>query len=407
MNVSEKSKYISDQFRFSSDLHPLTDKNEFVCSEQFNNIVAFHSKLFGDSVPSLFSRRIPILLLPELFSLLQEYNFQLLAINNDARYGDLYETFYYLNNNKILLKLQFEKVDNSNHPMPQRNIGMFDKLIQKTLKTVNKKSEEDSIFIIEAAFYSGSNIEFFDKICYEISEFEKSTSKNSIYIFEKDSYGEMNLIPHKISSIEIDIKKHYNDDFERFHNKMDRWTVDFETKNNRLLLLHGDAGTGKTNYIKNFLAKPNGVKKIYIPPYYVQALADPAFFGFIRNYSNSLLIIEDAEKILISRENEDSGAMSILLNLTDGILADVLNFKIICTFNTDESKIDDALKRKGRLFDKYFFGPLTEEKTEKLWEEVHPDSVLPKDRMTLAEIYNPDDNGVEIKKKNVSIGFGI
>jgi hypothetical protein len=38
-----------------------------------------------------------------------------------------------------------------------------------------------------------------------------------------------------------------------------------------------------------------------------------------------------------------------LLNMTDGLLNDMLNLQIICTFNVDLKKLDSALLREGRL----------------------------------------------------------
>ena len=58
-------------------------------------------------------------------------------------------------------------------------------------------------------------------------------------------------------------------------------------------------------------------------------------------------MIEDAENILIDREAGGSSAVSALLNLTDGLLSDCLNIQIICTFNTDLSKLDRALSVKA------------------------------------------------------------
>jgi hypothetical protein len=86
-------------------------------------------------------------------------------------------------------------------------------------------------------------------------------------------------------------------------------------------------------------------------------------------------------------------------------MADVLNFKIIATFNTDEDRIDAALKRKGRMFLKYKFDALSKEKTQSLFRELYGQNP-PKDRMTLAEIYN-DENEYGPKKEVKSIGFGV
>lgn len=236
-------------------------------------------------------------------------------------------------------------------------------------------------------------------------EEELKETKGKILLFEKNEYNEMVLTPHKIKGFDLDIRENYNDDFVNTHEKIEKWLTDFSIKNNKLVLLHGDPGSGKTNYIKYLLNRDDGLKKIYIPPYFVQSMADPAFFPVIRREKDSLLIIEDAEKVLINREDSsDNSVISILLNICDGIMADVLNFKIIATFNTDQDKIDPALKRRGRMFLKHNFGPLDEKKTESLFKKLYGDNKPPKPRMTLAEIYN-DENDFSPKQEKRKMGF--
>lgn len=234
----------------------------------------------------------------------------------------------------------------------------------------------------------------------------KKPKSSPIYIFERDSQGGMFLTPHTLQKFDLDIEKHYNDDFADKHKRIQEWCENLDSINKKLVLLSGTPGTGKTNYIKNLIASQTSRRVIYIPPYQVGAIADPQFFSFISKYKNALLIVEDAERVLISREdNSGNEAVSLMLNMTDGILASALNFKIICTFNTDESKIDEALMRNGRLFLKYKFGELDADKTFQLYQELY-DEEPPKNRMTLAEIYENDENGYA-KKETKRIGFGV
>jgi ATP-dependent 26S proteasome regulatory subunit len=64
---------------------------------------------------------------------------------------------------------------------------------------------------------------------------------------------------------------------------------------------------------------------------------------------NSVLVIEDAEELISSREEVRNSNLSMLLNLTDGLLGESVGIQIIVTFNTDVNNIDKALLRKGRL----------------------------------------------------------
>jgi hypothetical protein len=284
----------------------------------------------------------------------------------------------------------------------RENQDILDKVLQKTEDDDEEEEDATCSVTIYHSVYNPKIYEIFDK--FAISP--KTEQEGKVLLFEKDGYGDIVLTPHKIKNYDLDINKNYNDDFSQVHDKVSEWVNDFKTKNNKLVLFHGVPGSGKTNYIKYLLSLPSDVKKIYIPPYFIQSMADPAFLPIIKREKKSVLIIEDAEKILLKREDSsDNSIISILLNLCDGIMADILDFKIIATFNTDEELIDDALKRKGRMFLKYKFDALSEQKTKNLYGEVHG-TEPPKKNMTLAEIYN-SENVFGKKAEPRKVGFGI
>ena len=96
--------------------------------------------------------------------------------------------------------------------------------------------------------------------------------------------------------------------------------------------MHGEPGTGKTSYIK---CLPQFADKtfIFIPPSFGEILVSPSFLSFMMTQKNCVLIIEDAESILRSRKGGQNHAVSNILNLTDGILAEMLGIQIICSLN--------------------------------------------------------------------------
>lgn len=171
-----------------------------------------------------------------------------------------------------------------------------------------------------------------------------------------------------------------------------------ETDN--LMLLHGDPGTGKSNYIKHIIT--NSAKKvIYIPPSMLTVISSPDFVTFVMENKNSIILIEDAEEILTSDRN---AATNNLLGLTDGFLKDALNLKIICTFNCDLKKIDDALMRKGRMYFQYKFDKLTIDECDDLADFMGLDRKV-KEPSTLAEFFNIEDNSIENSFEQRRIGF--
>lgn len=190
---------------------------------------------------------------------------------------------------------------------------------------------------------------------------------------------------------------YYGDKFP--HDKFKKFVTE-ETEN--LLLLHGDPGTGKSNYIKNLITEAEE-DVIYVPPSMVSIIASPGFVSFMLQNKNNIILIEDAEEILSVDRNS---ATNNLLGLTDGFLKDALNLKIICTFNCDLKKIDPALLRKGRLFFEYKFDKLSIEEGQRLVDFCDLNFKVEKE-MTLAEIFNyHKDVSVENSFEERAIGFG-
>ena len=170
---------------------------------------------------------------------------------------------------------------------------------------------------------------------------------------------------------------------EKFPHKTFLKFMDEETDN--LLLLHGDPGTGKSNFIKHLISETEKTV-IYIPPSMLGVISQPSFVSYMLSNKDSILLIEDAEEILSIDRNS---ATNNLLGLTDGFLKDSLNLKIICTFNCDIGKIDPALLRKGRLYFEYKFDKLTIAEGQKLADHCNL-GVTITDNMTLADIFNLD-----------------
>jgi ATP-dependent 26S proteasome regulatory subunit len=83
---------------------------------------------------------------------------------------------------------------------------------------------------------------------------------------------------------------------------------------------------------------------------------NPEFIDLLIDNPNAVVIIEDAENIMMDRKYNSDSSVSNLLNLSDGLLSDCLSVQIICTFNNSINLIDAALMRKGRLIAKYEFG---------------------------------------------------
>jgi hypothetical protein len=134
------------------------------------------------------------------------------------------------------------------------------------------------------------------------------------------------------------------------------------------------------------------------------AITNPGLLSILIENPNSIFVIEDAENIVVDREQQGNSPVSTLLNISDGLLADCLNIQIICSFNTDISKIDAALMRKGRLIAKYEFKELEIEKAQQLSNKLGFDKTI-NTPMTLTAIYNQDEKDFQQTIKRNAIGF--
>lgn len=167
----------------------------------------------------------------------------------------------------------------------------------------------------------------------------------------------------------------------------------------------GEPGTGKSTYLKYLTSVVKEKEILFIPPSIAEMLSDPSIIPFLMNHKNSILIIEDAERVISDRQTNGSAAgVSNILNLTDGILGECLNVQIIATFNMDRERIDPALLRKGRLVAEHKFDKLSIEETNKLLKHIGKD-IKVNEPMCLADIYNIDSDYVRTSFVTNKIGF--
>lgn len=212
--------------------------------------------------------------------------------------------------------------------------------------------------------------------------------------------GTLGLKSMEIEKTHLDIDLFYEDELKavdelirrRLNNKKDKGIV----------LLHGLPGTGKTTYLR-YLSAMIEKKILFLPPNIAGSIVDPEFVELIVDNPECVLIIEDAENIITDRRMNANSAVSNLLNISDGLLADFLNAQLICTFNSPLTTVDSALLRKGRLIAKYEFGKLSVAKAQRLSDHLGFDSIITRP-MTLAEVANQHDRDFEPRKVE-SIGF--
>lgn len=277
----------------------------------------------------------------------------------------------------------------------------------------NKKDAEPCVHIANydeqwiAVFDGGNSIKlYYDNI--NASEVVQKLISIVPRVEEKESTAAIELVAYdrnyytitsKIKRTTVDFDTQYNDDLKEIYNK----TIDFiDTQESGLVIWRGEKGTGKTTMIRHLISSTSK-KYLLITNAVAAHMAEPEFIAFLMENKNSIFILEDCEQILMNREeNRFGGAISNILNMSDGLMSDIFNIKFICTFNTDINNIDSALLRPGRCFVNYEFKALDKDKSTALLKSLGHDVEASKD-MTLAEIYNFEENKSEVKPKK--IGF--
>lgn len=208
---------------------------------------------------------------------------------------------------------------------------------------------------------------------------------------------------HQIKPYSLDLKTMYNDDFLEVHHTI---LQSLTNKNKGVVLLHGIAGSGKTNYIKWLTSQIPNKNFIFVPNNMIESLARPEFMSMLIEKKNSILVLEDCENYIAERigGGNSSDVVSNILNIADGILSDILECQFICTFNADLMNIDHALLRHGRLIAEYQFQALSVEKANQYLQSVNKPMRVNEPK-TLAELTNIDDKQYKAEKIQKPFGF--
>lgn len=238
--------------------------------------------------------------------------------------------------------------------------------------------------------------EFTDKIKRFKEKVKKTTFEMNLITSGRNGFDVTNT---EVKRTKLDIGLHYEDDFAEVDTLIRKRLN--KKKDKGIVLLHGLPGTGKTTYLRYLIGK---IRKrvLFISPNLAQRITDPEFMQLLLDNQDSVLVIEDAENVVMDRNEAGGSGVSNLLNLSDGLLSDCLNIQVVCSFNTPLQNIDTALLRKGRLIARYEFGKLSVAKAQALSDHLGKGTLI-EQPMSVSEVYNQDEKTFEKVKRK--IGF--
>lgn len=167
-----------------------------------------------------------------------------------------------------------------------------------------------------------------------------------------------------------------------------KYVDDFLASKSPVLILSGPPGTGKSTFIRHILQRaPRSFEIFSVYDEDVMKL-DNLYASFISNSNEAIMVLEDADRLLERRIEDQNTTMSKILNVSDGII-DLTMKKIIFSSNIENvGDVDQALIRPGRCFDILEFRNLDRDEAQILANRLGKTLPESSKEYPLSEIFN-------------------
>lgn len=274
----------------------------------------------------------------------------------------------------------------------------FDRTVLVLDNHMMLECDEDHLYIL----HDGSQMPLLDRFTAMARSCKvRERRRNAEVSLIVKGYDGLELRAMEIRKTRLDVGLYYEDDFKEVDELIRKRLNKKEDKG--IVLLHGLPGTGKTTYLRYLVGR---LKKrvLFLSPDVAGYLIDPSFIQLLIDNPDSVIIVEDAENLIMDRRSNSGSSVSNLLNISDGLMSDFLNVQLICTFNSELTLVDQALMRKGRLIARYEFGKLSVAKAQRLSDKLGLAQTIT-EPMTIAEITHPQEKTAKGTMPRRVIGF--
>ena len=166
--------------------------------------------------------------------------------------------------------------------------------------------------------------------------------------------------------------------------KFNEWVEGYLNSSSNVLIMNGPMGTGKSSLIAHLIREGRCAA---MTAFDLEVMRTDGLYTQFIGGEYDMLILEDADLMLLERVSGDNDTMSKLLNVSEGII-DTTSKKIIFTANLENiAKIDPALRRPGRCYDIVEFRALTKTEANVARVKLGKKEFTTDRDYTLAEVY--------------------
>lgn len=236
------------------------------------------------------------------------------------------------------------------------------------------------------------------------NKFKEIEKSKQIHMIAPDEYSEqISLYPMGDISLPIN-RQNYDKEVLK---KVDYIIKELNSENpaGRMVLIEGPSGVGKSYIIRGILKELNFGTCVLIPASMLDNLDKPTLIPLLMKNKRAvrnkvleeistekskpiILIIEDADSVLVPRSADNMSAISSLLNYTDGIFGSLFDIRIIATTNALRVEIEKSLLRPGRLLKRIHVDLLSTKKAEEIFERLTNQKRNFEKEVSLATVYS-------------------